>query len=151
MKKVELFTDGACSGNPGPGGWGVLLRREGRESELSGADAQTTNNRMELAAAIAGLSALSEPCEVVLVTDSKYLILGMTQWLPNWKRRQWLSASKKPVKNVDLWQALERAAEPHRISWQWVKGHSGHRENDIADGLARQAIVRLPSRTMAKE
>ena len=151
MKKVELFTDGACSGNPGPGGWGVLLRREGRESELSGADAQTTNNRMELAAAIAGLSALSEPCEVVLVTDSKYLILGMTQWLPNWKRRQWLSASKKPVKNVDLWQALERAAEPHRISWQWVKGHSGHRENDIADGLARQAIARLPSRTMAKE
>ena len=151
MKKVELFTDGACSGNPGPGGWGVLLRREGRESELSGAEAQTTNNRMELAAAIAGLSALSEPCEVVLVTDSKYLILGMTQWLPNWKRRQWLSASKKPVKNVDLWQALERAAEPHRISWQWVKGHSGHRENDIADGLARQAITRLPSRTMAKE
>ena len=151
MKRIELFTDGACRGNPGPGGWGALLRWRGRERQLSGACARTTNNRMELTAAIEGLSALTEPCEVVLVTDSRYLRSGITEWLPNWKRRNWRNASRKPVKNVDLWQALERAASRHRVSWHWVKGHSGHRENELADRLAKQAIARLPALGAAEE
>lgn len=143
MKSVELFTDGACRGNPGPGGWGVLLRYGGRERELWGGEAETTNNRMELAAAIEGLRALKEPCSVTLTTDSEYVRKGITEWLENWKRRGWRTAAKKPVKNVDLWQALETESQRHEIQWRWVKGHSGHRENDIADKLANRGIDEL--------
>lgn len=137
---VEIFTDGACRGNPGPGGWGALLRYKGRERRLKGAEAQTTNNRMELMAAIAALEALKRPCRVVLTTDSTYLRSGVTEWLANWKRRGWRTASKSPVKNQDLWQRLEAAMQPHEVSWHWVKGHSGHPENELADRLANEAI-----------
>lgn len=140
MKEVEIFTDGACRGNPGPGGWGALLRFGGHERPLYGAEPDTTNNRMELMAAIEGLRALSEPCRVVLTTDSQYVRKGITEWLPNWKRRGWKTASKQPVKNADLWQELERSAVDHEIDWQWVKGHSGHRENELADQLANRGI-----------
>ena len=138
---VEIFTDGACSGNPGPGGWGAVLRYGTVEKELSGADAATTNNRMELMAAIAGLEALKRPCRVKLYTDSQYLREGITRWLPAWKARGWRTADKKPVKNVDLWQRLEQAAAPHEIEWHWVRGHAGHPENERADALARAAIT----------
>ncbi len=138
---VEIFTDGACSGNPGPGGWGAVLRYGTREKELSGGEAPTTNNRMELFAAIAGLEALKRPCRVQLYTDSLYLRDGVTRWLPAWKARGWRTADKKPVKNVDLWQRLEQAAAPHQIEWHWVRGHSGHPENERADALARAAIA----------
>ncbi len=143
MKHVEIFTDGACSGNPGPGGWGAILRYRGVEKELSGAEPETTNNRMELMAAIAALEALKEPVEVDLYTDSEYLKKGITEWLPQWKARGWKTAAKKPVKNADLWQRLEAAMAPHKVRWHWVKGHAGHAENERADALAREAIRRL--------
>ncbi|WP_281502015.1 ribonuclease HI [Alcanivorax sp. S6407] len=139
-KKVAMFTDGACRGNPGPGGWGVVLRYGDKEKEMHGGEPETTNNRMELMAAIAGLEALRQPCQVVLTTDSRYVMDGVTQWMPNWKKRGWKTASKQPVKNVDLWQRLDAATAPHDIDWQWVKGHSGHPENERADALANKGI-----------
>src|SRR3954467_1397523 len=139
--EVEIFTDGACSGNPGPGGWGAILRYGAVEKELAGGEPQTTNNRMELMAAIAGLEALKRPCRVALYTDSLYLRDGITKWLPNWKARGWKTASREPVKNVDLWQRLEAAASRHEIDWHWVRGHAGHPENERADALARGAIT----------
>ena len=141
--KVEIFTDGACSGNPGPGGWAALLRSGPNEREFSGGEPHTTNNRMELMAAIAGLEALKRPARITLYTDSTYVRDGISRWLPRWKAAGWKTADKKPVKNVDLWQRLETAAEPHEIDWQWVKGHSGHPENDRVDTLARTEIARL--------
>jgi ribonuclease HI len=143
MKQVELFTDGACRGNPGPGGWGALLRHGSRERELWGGEAATTNNRMELLAAIEGLSALSEPCRVTLTTDSTYVMKGITEWIENWKRRGWKTAAKKPVANADLWRRLDEACASHEIEWHWVKGHSGHPENERADALANRAIDEL--------
>jgi ribonuclease HI len=140
---VEIFTDGACRGNPGPGGWGVLLRYGDVERELYGGEADTTNNRMELQAAIEALRALKQPCKVVLTTDSVYVRSGITQWLADWKRRGWKTAGKKPVKNVDLWQALDEENSRHEVEWHWVKGHSGHRENEIADVLANRGIDEL--------
>jgi len=142
---VEIFTDGACSGNPGPGGWGALLRYKAQERELSGAEAKTTNNRMEMMAAIAALEALKRPSRVRLTTDSTYLRDGITKWIIAWKKRNWKTASKKPVKNVDLWQRLEAALESHDVAWHWVKGHSGHAENERVDELAREAIADLRS------
>ena len=142
---IEIFTDGACRGNPGPGGWGAVLRSGAREKLLSGGSSDTTNNRMELTAAIEALEALRRPCRVRLSTDSTYLKNGITQWIPAWKRRDWKTADRKPVKNVDLWRRLERAASPHEIAWVWVRGHSGHEGNEKADALARSAIgVRRP-------
>ncbi|MBV8888692.1 MAG: ribonuclease HI [Alphaproteobacteria bacterium] len=140
---IDIFTDGACSGNPGPGGWGAILRYRGVEKELAGGETPTTNNRMELMAAIAGLEALTRPSRVRVHTDSQYLRDGITRWLPGWKARGWRTADKKPVKNVDLWQRLDKAAQPHRVEWLWVRGHSGHPENERADALARGAIARL--------
>jgi ribonuclease HI len=140
---VELFTDGACSGNPGPGGWGVVMRYGAHERELSGADHATTNNRMEMMAAIAGLEVLKRRCRVRLVTDSQYLMKGITEWLPSWKRRGWRTASGAPVKNVDLWQRLDAAASGHEVRWEWTRGHSGHPENERADALARAGIDAL--------
>ena len=136
MKQVSAFTDGACSGNPGPGGWGAVLQFGDHERELHGGADDTTNNRMELTAAIEALRALSEPCRVSLTTDSTYVKDGITQWLTNWKRNGWRTAAKKPVKNQDLWQALDREAARHEVDWRWVKGHSGHPENERADRLA---------------
>ena len=136
---VHLFTDGACKGNPGPGGWGVLLRFNGHEKELSGGEAHTTNNRMELMAAIEGLKALTRPCHVVLSTDSSYVKDGITKWIHGWQRNGWRTANKKPVKNADLWQALLDASHRHQVDWQWVKGHAGHPENERADRLASAA------------
>jgi ribonuclease HI len=138
---VEIFTDGACSGNPGPGGWGALLRFRGVEKELSGGENPTTNNRMELTAAIEALKALKRPARVRLWTDSVYVRDGITKWIHGWKRSGWKTADKKPVKNVDLWQALLAAAESHDIEWRWIKGHAGHAENERADALARGAIA----------
>ena len=142
-KYVELFTDGACKGNPGVGGWGALMRFGETEKRLFGAEAERTNNRMELMAVICSLEALTEPCSVSITTDSKYVLQGMTEWLANWKRRNWQTAAKKPVLNVDLWKRLDAAAGGHQIEWHWVKGHSGHRENEIADELANQGIEEL--------
>ena len=139
MKQVELFTDGACKGNPGPGGWGALLRLAKHEKALSGAEADTTNNRMEMTAAIRGLEALTEPCEVTLYTDSKYLIDGITKWVHGWKKRGWINASKKPVRNADLWHELIALTDRHSVDWNWVKGHSGHPENERVDRLASDA------------
>ena len=136
LPQVDIFTDGACRGNPGPGGWGVLIRAGVREKELSGGENPSTNNRMELMAAIEGLNALTRPCRVKLVTDSIYVRDGITKWVHGWQRNGWRTADKKPVKNVELWQALVAAAQPHRVEWQWVKGHSGHAENDRVDMLA---------------
>jgi len=143
LSKVEIFTDGACRGNPGPGGWGAVLRYQEREKSLYGGEPHTTNNRMELQAAIEGLAALTKPCEVVLTTDSEYLRQGITSWLAGWKRNGWKTSARKPVKNADLWQALDEQTQRHRIDWRWVKGHSGHRENDMADRLANKAIDEL--------
>jgi len=140
---VEIFTDGACRGNPGPGGWGVIMRYKGREMELYGGEAETTNNRMELTAAIMGLENLKRPCKVSLTTDSQYVRLGITDWINNWKKRGWKNAAKKPVKNVDLWQRLDQAAAAHEIEWHWIKGHSGHAENERADALANRGIDEL--------
>ncbi len=136
-RSVELYTDGACLGNPGPGGWGALLRFNSTEKELSGGEADTTNNRMELLAVIEGLNALTRPCTVEVYTDSQYVQKGITEWISGWKARGWKTAAKKPVKNADLWQALDAAQEPHRVSWHWVKGHAGHPENERVDDLAR--------------
>jgi ribonuclease HI len=143
QRHVEIFTDGACSGNPGPGGWGAILRYGKSERELSGADSGTTNNRMEMTAAIMALEALKRPSLVHLHTDSQYLRQGITTWIHDWKRRGWKTADKKPVKNVDLWQRLDQATQPHKVRWIWVKGHSGHDENERADQLARAAIATL--------
>ena len=140
---VDIFTDGACSGNPGPGGWGAVLRYNGVEKELSGGAPETTNNRMEMMAAIAALEALKRPARVRLHTDSTYLKDGITKWIHAWKARGWKTANKKPVKNQDLWQRLEAAIEPHQVKWFWVKGHAGHPENERADELARDAIGAL--------
>ncbi|HEU4499903.1 MAG TPA: ribonuclease HI [Sphingomicrobium sp.] len=136
LPQVEIFTDGACKGNPGPGGWGAILRSNGKERELSGGEAQTTNNRMELMAAIEALNALKRPCHVQLWTDSNYVRDGITKWIHGWRRNGWKTADKKPVKNAELWQALLEASAPHRIDWHWVKGHAGHPENERADALA---------------
>ena len=135
-KIVEIFTDGACSGNPGPGGWGAVLRYGAVEKEMNGGEPQTTNNRMELMAAIMAIGAVKRPCEIHLHTDSEYLRQGITTWIHSWKARGWKTADKKPVKNVDLWQRLEAAIETHDVKWHWVKGHSGHPENERADELA---------------
>lgn len=144
MKHVEIFTDGACKGNPGPGGWGALLRYGEVEKSLYGGEAETTNNRMELLAAIEGLSALREPCIVAITTDSQYVRKGITEWLANWKRNGWRTAAKEPVKNADLWQRLDEQNQRHQVTWHWVKGHNGHRENEIADSLANRGIAELP-------
>ena len=137
---VEIFTDGACRGNPGPGGWGAVLRYGGHERLLSGASDDTTNNRMELTAAIEALEALRRPCRVRLATDSTYVKNGITQWLAGWKRRGWKTADRRPVKNVDLWRRLERAGSRHEVDWVWVRGHAGHEGNEKADALARSAV-----------
>jgi ribonuclease HI len=137
---VEIFTDGACSGNPGPGGWGAILRMAGKEKELFGGDAETTNNRMELMGVIEALAALKRPVVATVYTDSQYVQKGISEWIHGWKRRGWQTADKKPVKNVDLWKRLDTLAAGHRINWQWVKGHAGHPENERADALARRGI-----------
>ena len=139
-KPVDIFTDGACSGNPGPGGWGAVLRYQGVENELHGGEAETTNNRMEMLAAIMALEAMKRPVHAVIHTDSTYLRDGITKWIHSWKQRGWKTAAKKPVKNVDLWQRLEAALERHEVEWRWVKGHAGHPENERADALARAGI-----------
>ncbi len=144
MSRVEIYTDGACRGNPGPGGWGALLRSSGRERSLYGGEAHTTNNRMELTAAIRALDALKRPCEVDLYTDSEYLRKGITEWLAGWKRRGWRTAARKPVQNQDLWQMLDALAARHDIRWHWVRGHSGHVDNERADRLANRGIDELP-------
>lgn len=138
---VHMATDGACKGNPGPGGWGVVIRSGEKEKELSGGEKLTTNNRMEMTAAIRGLTALKRPCRVVLSTDSRYVMDGLTKWLPGWLRNGWRTAAKQPVKNADLWQELVAAAAPHQIRWEWVKGHAGHPENERADTLASDAAI----------
>jgi len=143
LKQVEIYTDGACRGNPGPGGWGAILRYAGKERELYGGETQTTNNRMEMTAVLSALNALSEPCQVILTTDSEYVLKGMTEWLVGWKARNWKTASRQPVKNADLWQQLEQAAAQHQIDWRWVRGHSGHAENERADALANRGIDEL--------
>jgi ribonuclease HI len=143
VMSVEIYTDGACKGNPGPGGWGVLLRYNGNEKTLSGAEVTTTNNRMELMAAIQALTALKRSCIVDLYTDSQYVRLGMTEWLTTWKVKNWRNSKKELVKNADLWQQLDELAQRHQIRWHWVKGHSGHPENERADELANQAIEEL--------
>jgi len=143
LSRVEIYTDGACRGNPGVGGWGVLLRTGGRERELWGGESLTTNNRMELTAAIRALEALKRRCEVALYTDSQYVRLGITTWLPDWKLRNWRTADRKPVKNQDLWQELDALAAKHDIEWHWVRGHDGHPENERADALANRGIDEL--------
>jgi len=140
---VEMYTDGACRGNPGKGGWGALLRYGDVEKTLYGGESMTTNNRMELTAVIKGLEALNKPCQVKVTTDSKYVLTGITEWMPNWKKRNWRTASKKPVLNVDLWKKLDELVASHKVDWDWVKGHSGHAENDIADELANLGIDEL--------
>jgi len=143
LKRIEIFTDGACRGNPGPGGWGALLRYGEHERELFGGEPDTTNNRMELMAAIRALETLREPCDVDLTTDSEYVRKGISEWLPAWKARNWKTSDRKPVKNADLWQQLEQAAARHTVRWHWVKGHSGHDENERADQLANRGIDSL--------
>ena len=150
MQQVDLFTDGACSGNPGPGGWGVLLRYGAHERELHGSDPVTTNNKMELTAVIEGLAALTRPMPLVRVhTDSTYVLKGITQWMHGWKRNGWVTSTKQPVKNAELWQRLDAALKPHEVRWHWIKGHAGHAENERADQLAREgvAMARLKERT----
>lgn len=141
MKTVEIFTDGACSGNPGPGGWGAILRHNSTERELSGGEPETTNNRMELMAAIEALSALKQRCRVELYTDSVYVRDGIRSWIHGWKKNGWKTAAKKPVKNAELWQALDEARNRHDVHWHWIKGHAGHPENERADTLARAALA----------
>ena len=150
-KRVEIFTDGACRGNPGPGGWGAILRSGTHERVLSGAERMTTNNRMELTAAVMALRALKRPCRVELVTDSQYLRQGITAWMAQWKKRGWLTAARKPVLNQDLWRELDAAAAPHDILWRWVRGHAGHTENERADRLANAAIDQMLKTPSAKD
>ena len=140
MKKVEIFTDGACRGNPGPGGWGVLLRYEGTEKTLLGSAPETTNNRMEMTAVIEALKTLQRACSIELTTDSQYVIKGINEWLTGWKKRGWKTANRKPVKNEDLWREMDSLVNGHEIKWHWVRGHSGHRENELVDQLANDAI-----------
>jgi len=140
---IEIFTDGACRGNPGPGGWGVILRAGSHQKELFGGEQSTTNNRMELRAAIEGLAALKRPSRVTVTTDSQYVRQGITQWIEGWKRNQWRTSAKKPVKNQDLWQMLDELTRRHDVSWEWVKGHSGHPDNELADALANRGIDEL--------
>ena len=142
-KTVYLFTDGACKGNPGAGGWGVLLRYGGHEKELFGGEAQTTNNRMELTAVLSGLKTLNRPCNVVICTDSQYVKNGMESWIHNWKKNGWKTAGRQPVKNADLWQQLDEQVARHRVRWQWVKGHAGHVENERADALANRGVEQV--------
>jgi len=142
---VRIYTDGACKGNPGPGGWGAVLQTDGEEKELFGGEPHTTNNRMELTAVIRALEALKGSCNIEIYTDSQYVQKGISEWLPDWKRRGWLTADKKPVKNLDLWQELDRLAGAHRIAWHWVKGHAGHPENERADELANRGVEELSS------
>lgn len=142
-KTVYLFTDGACKGNPGAGGWGVLLRYGGHEKELFGGEAQTTNNRMELTAVLSGLKTLNRPCDVVICTDSQYVKNGMESWIHNWKKNGWKTADRQPVKNADLWQQLDEQVARHRVRWQWVKGHAGHAENERADALANRGVEQV--------
>ncbi|HMK36941.1 MAG TPA: ribonuclease HI [Desulfomonilaceae bacterium] len=137
---VHIFTDGACSGNPGPGGWAALLRYNAAEKILSGGEAETTNNRMEMTAAIMALETLKRPCKVVITTDSQYLMKGMTQWLKNWKKKNWVTSQKTPVKNADLWQRLDTAAGRHHVEWKWTRGHDNHEENERVDTIARKAM-----------
>lgn len=139
LPQVDIFTDGACKGNPGPGGWGAVLRFGDTEKELSGGEKQTTNNRMEMMAAVEALNALKKPCRVTLHTDSKYVMDGITKWVFGWQKKGWRTADNKPVKNVEIWQALLAAAQPHQVTWKWVKGHAGHPENERADRLACDA------------
>ncbi len=143
MSLVDMWTDGACRGNPGPGGWGVVMRAQGQEKQLWGGESLTTNNRMEMTAAIQGLGALKRPCRVNLTTDSQYVMKGMQEWLPNWKKRGWRTAGKQPVKNADLWQQLDVLCTQHQVSWFWVRGHVGHPENELADTLANRGIDEL--------
>ncbi len=145
MKRIDIFTDGACKGNPGPGGWGAILRMGGHEKELSGGEPATTNNRMEMTAVIRALNALTESCDVRLHTDSRYVIDGMTKWIEGWKRKGWINASKQPVRNADLWHELIEAAQRHNLRWEWVKGHNGHAENERADRLASDAAKSVAS------
>ncbi len=140
---VRIYTDGACKGNPGPGGWGAILQMDGKEKELFGGEPQTTNNRMELMAVIRALETLKPPCEVAVYTDSQYVQKGISEWLYDWKRRGWRTAGKKPVKNVDLWRELDRLAGMHRVAWHWVRGHAGHPENERADALANRGVESL--------
>jgi ribonuclease HI len=140
MDKVEIFTDGACKGNPGPGGWGAWLIAGANERELCGGELNTTNNRMELMAVIEALNALKRPCEIILHTDSQYVQKGISEWIHGWKARGWKTAAKAPVKNVDLWQALDAAQNRHKIEWRWIKGHAGHEGNERADALANQGV-----------
>lgn len=143
MKTVEIFADGACSGNPGPGGYGALLRYNKHEKSISGAELETTNNRMELKAIICALHHLKEPCKIAITTDSQYVHKGITEWLPKWKKNNWRTSTKKPVKNDDLWRELDEVSSKHQIKWHWVRGHSGHPENEYVDSLARSAIKKL--------
>ena len=145
-RRVTIHSDGACSGNPGPGGWGAILAWDGREKELSGGEADTTNNRMELTAAIMALEALTRPCDIDLWTDSQYLRGGIMGWMKNWKKNGWRTADRKPVKNVELWQRLDTAAQRHNVEWHWVKGHAGHDMNERADALARQGMAPFQTR-----
>jgi ribonuclease HI len=146
LAAIEIFTDGACKGNPGPGGWGAIIRSGSREKELSGGETLTTNNRMELTAAIRALEALKRPCDIILHTDSIYVRDGITKWVHGWRRNGWKTADRKPVKNADLWQELIEAAAPHRVDWRWVKGHDGHVENERADRLACDAAAQFAKR-----
>jgi len=148
---IEIYTDGACRGNPGAGGWGAILNYQGKQKELFGGEYNTTNNRMELQAAIEALQALSRSCDIVLYTDSKYVLQGITEWLPNWKKKNWQTASKKPVKNVDLWKQLDAAVANHTIKWVWVKGHAGNEGNELADQLANRGIDELPANNQTME
>ena len=143
LDDIQIFTDGACRGNPGPGGWGVILRSGSHEKELFGGEQSTTNNRMELRAAIEGLAALKRPSQVTVTTDSQYVRQGITQWIEGWKRNQWRTSAKKPVKNQDLWQLLDELTSRHEVTWEWVKGHSGHPDNEHADALANRGIDEL--------
>ena len=148
MKQIVIYTDGACSGNPGPGGWGALLQYNGHERELFGGEKDTTNNRMEIMAAVEALNALKEPCKVDLYTDSVYVRDGISKWIEGWKRNGWQTAAKKPVKNMELWQALDLARQRHEVIWHWVKGHAGHPENERVDALARKGVAEIKANSL---